>query len=158
MIQKEGNTKENIEGFEIVKEKATKLKKKEFYKMLAGAEEGLTLTVERIGNTYISKYKNDKGIRPSGFFIDYSFTKNSKNYEVGITYSVGKPIAEETFLLTENMNIIKILGIVNSDFKKAEEVKVTKKFIEDSLTGITFKCEIGTSYNGHFLIEPTKLL
>lgn len=152
-------TEENvIEGLEIVTEKATELDKKKFFKMLAGAEEGLNLTIERIGNTYISKFKNDKGIRPSGCFIDYSFTKGSKSYEVGISYNLGKPVAEETFILTSNMNIFKILEVANPDLKKADKVKVTKKFIEDSLTGISFKAEVGSSYNGGFLIEPVELL
>lgn len=161
MLKKENEvktTEETVQGFKIVKEKPIELKKKDFFKMLAAAEEGLILTIERVGNTYISKFKNDKGIRPSGFFINYSFTKDSKLYEIGISYNVGKPIAEETFKLTSGMNLIKILGIVNSDFKKAEEVEVTKKFIEDSLTGIKFKAEVGTAYNGGFLIEPTELL
>ena len=151
-------TEENIEGFEIVTEKATELKKKDFFKMLAGAEKGLTLKIERIGNTYISKFKNDKGIRPSGCFIDYTFTKDSKSYEIGIAYNLGKPIAEETFILTSNMNIFKILEVANPDLKKADKIKVTKKFIEDTLEGITFKAEVGTSYNGGFLIEPVELV
>lgn len=161
MLKKENEvktTEDIVEGFEIVTEKAIELDKKQFFKMLAAAEKGLILTIERVGNTYISKFKNDKGIRPSGFFIDYSFLKDSKKYEIGISYNVGKPIAEETFKLTSGMNIIKILSIVNPNIKKAEEVKVTKKYIEDSLTGIKFKAEIGTAYNGGFLIEPVELL
>lgn len=98
------------DGLKIVTEKAIELKKNEFFKILTKSD-GLILTIERLGNTYISKFKNDKGVKPSGFFIDYSFTYENKDYEVGITYNVGVPIAEETFLLTSGMNIFKILGV-----------------------------------------------
>ena len=156
--EEEVEEKAVVDGLEIVTEKAVELDKKKFFKMLAGAEEGLTLTIDRVGKTYLSKFKNDKGIRPSGCFIDYSFSNGSKSYEVGISYNLGKPIAEETFLLTSNMNIFKILEVANPDLKKADKVKVTKTFIEDSLTGISFKAEVGSSYNGGFLIEPVELL
>lgn len=140
------------DGLKIVATKSIELKKQEFYKILAKSD-GLTLTIERLGNTFISKFKNDKGVKPSGFFIDYSFTYENKDYEVGITYNVGVPIAEETFLLTSGMNIFKILAVA-TDLTTAEEVEVTKDFLENKLTGLTFKAEIGTSYNGTFLINP----
>lgn len=144
-------------GLEIVTEKATELKKKEFYIMLAGAEEGLTLTVDRVGNVYKSKYANDDGTYSSRIFIDYSFTNNSKKYEVGIDYNLKLPNPEGKFTLTSNFNIFKIIGIA-TDISKAEEIKVTEEFIQDSLTGITFKAKIGTSFNGTFLIEPIELI
>ena len=140
------------DGLKIVTEKAIELKKNEFFKILTKSD-GLVLTIERLGNTYISKFKNDKGVKPSGFFIDYSFTYENKDYEVGITYNVGVPIAEETFLLTSGMNIFKILGVA-TDLSRAEEVEVTKQYLENKLTGLKFKAEIGTSYNGTFLINP----
>lgn len=140
------------DGLKIVTEKAIELKKNEFFKILTKSD-GLILTIERLGNTYISKFKNDKGVKPSGFFIDYSFTYENKDYEVGITYNVGVPIAEETFLLTSGMNIFKILGVA-TDLSRAEEVEVTKQYLENKLTGLKFKAEIGTSYNGTFLINP----
>ena len=151
-------TEETVEGFKILVENATELNKKEFFKILAGTEEGLILTIERVGNTYISKFKNNKGKRPSMCAIDYSFKHNSKNYEIGIHYSLGLPIAEETFKLTSDMNITKILAVTNPDIKRAKKFEATKRFIEDSLTGIKFRAEIGTSFNGGFLIEPVELL
>ena len=42
---------------------------------------------------------------------------------------------------------------------RKEEIKQpTKELLKDKLTGITFKAEVGTSYNGAFLIEPTEVL
>ena len=38
------------------------------------------------------------------------------------------------------------------------KIKVSEEFIQKTLTGITFKAEVGTAYNGGFLIEPTELL
>lgn len=140
------------DGLKIVTEKAVEINKEEFYKILTKSD-GLELTIDRIGNTYISRYKNDKGVKPSGFFIDYSFSYNGTDYSVGINYNVGVPIAEETFKLTSGMNFFKILSIA-VDLSKAEKIEVTKEFIEDNLTGIKFKAEIGTSYNGTFLINP----
>ena len=65
----------NVEGFEIT-ENATELNKKDFFKMLAKAEEGLTLTIDRVGSIFISKYDSNK----VGCFIDYSFTEGSTRY------------------------------------------------------------------------------
>lgn len=151
----EDNNKIKIDGLEIVTEKAENLKKKQFYKMLAGAEEGLTLTIDRVGNVYKSKYPNDDGTFSSRIFIDYSFTKDSKKYEVGIDYNLKLPNPEGKFTLNPNFNIFLILGVA-VDLSKADEIKVTEEFIQRTLTGITFKAEIGTSFNGTFLIEPTE--
>ena len=151
----EDNNKIKIDGLEIVTEKAENLKKKQFYKMLAGAEEGLTLTLDRVGNVYKSKYPNDDGTFSSRIFIDYSFTKDSKKYEVGIDYNLKLPNPEGKFTLNPNFNIFLILGVA-VDLSKADEIKVTEEFIQRTLTGITFKAEIGTSFNGTFLIEPTE--
>ncbi len=142
------------DGLKIVTTKAVELNKQEFYKILAKSD-GLLLTIERLGNTYISKFKNDKGVKPSGFFIDYSFSYENKDYEVGITYNVGVPIAEETFLLKSGMNIFKILAVA-TDLSKAKEIEVTKEFLERKLTGLKFSAEVGTSYNGGMLIDPVK--
>ena len=142
------------DGLKIVTTKAVELNKQEFYKILAKSD-GLILTIERLGNTYISKFKNDKGVKPSGFFIDYSFSYENKDYEVGITYNVGVPIAEETFLLKSGMNIFKILAVA-TDLSKAKEIEVTKEFLEKKLTGLKFSAEVGTSYNGGMLIDPVK--
>ena len=150
-VTKEENV---IEGFEIVTEKATELDKKQFFKMLAKAEEGLILTIDRVGSFFNSKYDKNK----TGCFIDYSFTKDSDNYEIGIYYNLGKATEEDNkVLLNSNMNIFLILAIV-VDLTEADEIKVTEEFIQKTLTGVTFKAEVGTSYNGTFLIEPVELL
>ena len=151
---KEKETASLEDGLKIVTTKAVELNKQEFYKILAKSD-GLILTIERLGNTYISKFKNDKGVKPSGFFIDYSFNYENKDYEVGITYNVGVPIAEETFLLKSGMNIFKILAVA-TDLTKAKEIEVTKEFLERKLTGLKFSAEVGTSYNGGMLIDPVK--
>lgn len=147
----------NIEGLEIVTTKAEELKKKDFFKMLAKSEDGLALTVDRIGNSFKSKYSNDNGVYPSGIFIDYSFTYENKDYEIGIYYNLGVPISEKKFRLSSGMNIFKIIGVA-TDLSTAEEITVTEEFIQDTLTGVTFLAEIGTSYNGGFLIEPISLV
>ena len=151
----ENNNTTNVEGLEITVTKATELNKTDFFKMLAGAEEGLTLTIDRVGNVFKSKYSNDNGIKPSGIFIDYSFTKDSKPYEIGIYYNLGVA-SENKFKLSSNMNVFKILAVA-VDLSEADEIKVTEEFIQKTLTGITFKAEVGTSYNGGFLIEPVVL-
>lgn len=142
-----------VEGFEIVTEKATELDKKQFFKMLAGAEEGLTLTIDRVGNIFSSKYDFNK----AGCFIDYSFTKDSKKYEIGIYYNLGKQEEEGTVKINSNMNVFLILAIA-VDLTEADEIRITEEFIQKTLTGIKFKAEVGTSYNGTFLIEPVELL
>lgn len=159
MLKKENEdktTEETIEGFEILSEKHTKLNKKEFFNILKKESNGLILTIDRVGKTFKSKWANDDGTISSGCFIDYTFIKNSENYEVGISYNLGVPLAEETFKLTSGMNIFKILAIT-IDIAKAEEIKVTKQFIEDSLTGVKFIAEIDSGHNG-FIIKPTKKL
>ena len=153
MLRKE----EKIEGLEIVTTKAVELEKKDFFKMMAAAEEGLTLTIDRVGKVFKSKYPNDKGIKPSGIFIDYTFKNKAKDYEIGIYYNLGVPTKEGKFKLTSGMNVFKIIGVA-ADLTEAEEIKVTEEFIQDTLTGVTFKAEIGTSYNGAFLIEPIELI
>ena len=152
------NIEEAIGGLEIVTTKATELNKQDFFKMLMKAEEGLVLTIERVGNVFESKYSNDKGIKPSGIFIDYTFYYNANDSEVGIYYNLGVPIAEDYFKLSSNMNIFKILAVANPELNKAEEIKVTEEYIQTSLTGVTFLAEVGSAYNGGFLIEPVEKL
>lgn len=147
------DNKKDIEGFEIVSEKSIELDKNVFFKMLAGAEAGLTLTVERTGKFFKSKYDPNK----TGCFIDYSFIKDSKKYEVGIYYNLGNASEDGKVTLTSNMNIFRILEIV-VDLTEANEIRVTEEFIENVLTGATFIAELGTGYNGGFLIEPMKLI
>ena len=114
----------------------------------------LTLTISRLGNTYTSKWKNDKGETPSGFFIDYTFSIDDKDYQVGINYNVGVPISEETFILTSGMNIFKILAVA-IDLSTAKQIKVTKSFLIDKLEGLTFQGELGQGFNS-FIIKPIK--
>ena len=151
------NTNNTVEGLEIVTTKAIELKKKDFFKMLAKSEDGLVLTIDRVGNSFKSKYSNDKGVYPSGIFIDYAFTYENKDYEIGIYYNLGIPISEKKFRLSSGMNIFKIIEIA-TDLSTAEKITVTEEFIQDTLTGITFLAEIGTAYNGGFLIEPISLV
>lgn len=151
------NTNNNkIEGLEITVEKPIELNKEEFFNILKKEPEGLALTIERVGKTFKSKWKNDNGTTSSGCFIDYTFTKDSKNYAVGISYNLGVPIAEEKFKLTSGMNIFKILAVA-TDLSKAEEIKVTKEFIENTLTGVKFNGEIDSGFNG-FIIKPVERL
>lgn len=148
------NTSEEVldNGLEILEEKPIEVDKDKFFNILAGAgAEGLTLTVARISKTYKSKW-SDKGAE--GCFIDYTFTKDSKDYQVGISYNLGVPISEETFILTSGMNIFKILAIA-VDLSKADKIKVTKKFIEDTLTGVKFIGKIGSGFNT-FIIDPVR--
>lgn len=156
MLKKENEvktTEATVEGFEIVTEKATELDKKQFFKMLAAAEEGLILTIERVGNIFNSKYDSNK----VGCFIDYTFTNKAKKYEIGIYYNLGQQEEEGKVKLNSNMNIFLILAVA-IDLSEADEIKVTEEFIQKTLTGIKFKAEVGTSYNGGFLIEPVELL
>ena len=147
---------ENINEFEILDERPVELNKEEFFKIMA-KNESLDLTVKRIGRTYTSKWKNDKEKDyPSGFFIDYGFKLNNIDYEVGISYNVGVPVDEETFILTSGMNIFKILAVA-IDLSKANTIKVSKKFIEDKLTGLRFKATLRTGFNG-FVIKPIRKL
>lgn len=165
MLKKENEvktTEETIEGFEIT-ENAIELNKKDFFKMLAKADEGLTLTIERVGKIFISKYDSEK----VGCFIDYSFTKDSNNYEIGIYYSLGKPVIIDydsesnpiyKVKITKDMNLFKIVAGIYNNLSNVKDFKATEELLKDKLTGKTFKAEVGTSYNGGFLIEPTKLL
>ena len=145
MLKKENEvktTEATVEGFEIVTEKATELDKKQFFKMLAAAEEGLILTIERVGNIFNSKYDSNK----VGCFIDYTFTNKAKKYEIGIYYNLGQQEEEGKVKLNSNMNIFLILAVA-IDLSEADEIKVTEEFIQKTLTGIKFKAEVGTSYN-----------
>ena len=166
MLKKEEDnvktTEKTVAGFEIT-EKAVELKKKDFFKMLAKADEGLILTIERVGKIFISKYASDK----VGCFIDYSFTKGSTNYEIGIYYSLGKPVIVDydsegqpiyKVKITKDMNLFKIVAGIYNNLSKAKDFKATEELLKDKLTGKTFKAEVGTSYNGAFLIEPTEVL
>ena len=142
--------------FEIITEKPIELEKEEFFRYLA-KNETLDLTVKRIGKTYTSKWKNEKEDEyPSGLFIDYGFSINNTDYEVGISYNLGIPIEEDFFILSSGMNIFKILEIA-IDLTKAKEIKVSKKFIDETLTGIRFKAALGSGYNG-FIIKPVRRL
>ena len=145
-----------IEGLEITVEKPIGLNKEEFFNILKKEPEGLALTIERIGETFKSKWINDNGTISFGCFIDYTFTKDSEKYEVGISYNLGVPIAEETFKLTSGMNMFKILAVA-TDLSRAEEIKVTKEFIVNTLTGVKFIGEIDSGFNS-FIIKPVKRL
>ena len=166
MLKKEEDnvktTEKTIEGFEIT-ENAVELDKKDFFKMLAKAEEGLILTIERVGKIFISKYDSNK----VGCFIDYSFTKDSTNYEIGIYYSLGNPVIADydsegqpfyKVKISKDMNLFKIVAGIYNNLAKSKDFKATEELLKDKLTGITFKAEVGTSYNGAFLIEPTEVL
>lgn len=165
MLKKEEDnvktTEKTVAGFEIT-EKAVELKKKDFFKMLAKAEEGLILTIERVGKIFISKYDSNK----VGCFIDYSFSDEKNNYEIGIYYSLGKPVIADydsegqpiyKVKITEGMNIFKILAVA-VDLSKAKDLTATEELIKETLEGIIFKAEVGTAYNGGLLIEPVELL
>ena len=154
-------TEKTVEGFTIT-EKPVELNKKEFFKLLAKSEEGLVLNIEKVGKIFKSKYDSTK----VGCFVDYTFSKDSNNYEIGIYYNLAKPIKVEhdsegkpiyTVTITEDMNLFKILAVA-VDLSKAKDLTGNEKLIQDTLTGVTFKAEIGTSYNGGFLIEPISLI
>lgn len=166
MLKKEEDnvktTEKTVAGFEIT-EKAVELKKKDFFKMLAKADEGLILTIERVGKIFISKYDSNK----VGCFIDYSFSDENNNYEIGIYYSLGKPVIADydsegqpiyKVKITKDMNLFKIVAGIYNNLSKAKDFKATEELLKDKLTGKTFKAEVGTSYNGTFLIEPTEVL
>ena len=166
MLKKEEDnvktTEKTVAGFEIT-EKAVELKKKDFFKMLAKADEGLILTIERVGKIFISKYDSNK----VGCFIDYSFSDEKNNYEIGIYYSLGKPVIADydsegqpiyKVKITRDMNLFKIVAGIYNNLSKAKDFKATEELLKDKLTGKTFKAEVGTSYNGAFLIEPTEVL
>lgn len=143
-------------GLEIVTEKAVEINKEEFFNMLSSTPAGINLTVDRLGKTFKSKWQDNKGNYPSGCFIDYSFTYDGTDYSVGISYNLGVPIEEETFILNSGSNLFKILEVV-ADISKAEKVKVTKTYLEETLTGITFKAKLGAGFNG-FIIKPVELI
>ena len=150
------NNNNEIEGMEVITEKPVELKKDEFFKILTETPEGLKLKIDGVGKTFLSKWANDKGVKPYVCFIDYLFTKDNVNYSIGISYNLGASRDSETFILTSGMNIFKILGIA-IDLSKAEEIRVTKEFIDKTLTGVKFLGKIGAGYNG-FIINPVKLL
>ena len=154
--EKEVKTPEGtVEEFEIVTTKRTEINKEEFFKLLAKHEE-LNLTIDRIGKVRKSKFKDKNNVYPYGCFIDYVFTADKTDYEIGIYYNLGVPTAEDKFKLTSGFYIFKLLGIV-VDLSKAEEITVNEVFISNKLTGIKFKATLGTSKNG-FYIKPVELL
>ena len=150
--KEETNTENSL--FEVILEESEEITKERFFKILASKEEGLTLTISRLGVTFTSKWKNDKGETPSGFFIDYTFTIDDKDYQVGINYNVGVPVDDETFILTSGMNIFKILAVA-IDLSTAKQIKVSKNFLTDTLEGLTFQGELGQGFNS-FIIKPIK--
>lgn len=158
MLKKEEEvktTEATVEEFEIVATKRTEINKEDFFKLLAKHEE-LILTIDRIGKVGKSKYKNNKGIYPYGCFIDYTFTAENVDYEIGIYYNLGVATPENKFILTSGFYIFKLLEIV-VDLSQAEEIAVNEEFISNKLTGIEFKATLGTSKNG-FYIKPIELL
>lgn len=156
MQDKEETLKLNNTGFEVVEEKVEKLEKNKFFDILRMELTGKELTVLNIGKTYISKFKNDDGNRPSGFFIDFGFEHENKEYEVGITYNVGVPVADETFIIGSKSNLFLLLSLVY-DLKGAEKIKVTKQAIEDELVGLKFLARAGIGFNG-YIIDPVKVI
>lgn len=144
------------QDFKILSEKPVELEKEEFFRMLI-KNDSLDLTIKKVGKTHISKYKNDLGVNPSGFFIDYGFKLDETEYEIGIFYNVGIPVKEDVFKLTSGMNIF-IISEIAIDLSKAKEIEISKKFIDEKLTGIRFKATYGTGYNGGFIIKPVKLI
>ena len=158
MLKKEEEvktTEATVEEFEIVTTKRTEIDKEKFFKLLAKHEE-LILTIDRIGKVGKSKYKNNNGIYPYGCFIDYTFTAENVDYEIGIYYNLGVATPENKFILTSGFYIFKLLEIV-VDLSQAEEIAVNEEFISNKLTGIEFKATLGTSKNG-FYIKPIELL
>lgn len=158
MLEKENNietTEETVEEFEIVATKRTEIDKEKLFKLLAKHED-LTLTIDRVGKIGKSKYSNNNGVYPYGCFIDYIFTVENTDYEIGIYYNLGVPTAENKFKLTSGFYIFKLLEIV-VDLTTAEEITVNETFISNKLTGIKFKATLGTSKNG-FYIKPVELL
>ena len=133
----------NVEEFEIVTTKRTEIEKEKFFKLMAKHEE-LTLTIDRIGKVGKSKYRNNEDLYPYGCFIDYIFSVDKVDYEIGIYYNLGVPTAEDKFTLSSGFYIFKLLEIV-VDLSKAEEITVNETFISNKLTGIKFKATLGTS-------------
>lgn len=159
MLRKEEETvkanEETVEEFEIVATKRTEIDKEKFFKLLAKHEE-IILTIDRIGKVGQSKFKNNKGFYPYGCFIDYNFSVENTDYEIGIYYNLGVPTAEDKFILTSGFYIFKLLEIV-VDLSEADEIAVNETFISNKLTGIKFKATLGSSKNG-FYIKPVELL
>ena len=143
------------EEFEITATKRTEIDKEKFFKLLA-KHENLILTIDRVGTVGKSKYKNNNGIYPYGCFIDYAFSVENTDYEIGIWYNLGVPTVENKFKLTSGFYIFKLLEIV-VDLSEAEEITVNENFISNNLTGIKFKATLGTSKNG-FYVKPVELL
>lgn len=145
------------EGLKVLSEKPIDLKKDEFFNMLLKNPEGIELKIEGVGKTFKSKWANDKGVKPYVCFIDYSFIIDSVKYSVGLSYNLGASRSSEVFIISSGMNIFKILSVF-SDISKAEEIKVTKEFIDKSLTGKKFLAKIGAGYNNSLVINPVKIL
>ena len=154
--EEEKRTEETtVEEFEIVATKRTEIDKEKFFKLLAKHEE-ITLTIDRVGKVGRSKYKNNNGVYPFGCFVDYTFSAENTDYEIGIWYNLGVPTPENKFTLTSGFYIFKLLEIV-VDLSKAEEITVNELFISNKLTGIKIKATLGTSKNG-FYVKPVELL
>ena len=143
------------EEFEIVATKRTKIDKDKFFKLLA-KHDTLNLTIDRVGKVGKSKFKNNDGVYPYGCFIDYYFSVENTDYEIGIYYNLGVPTSEEKFKLASGYYIFKLLEIV-VDLSEAEEISVNESFISNKLTGIKFKATLGSSKNG-FYIKPVELI
>ena len=146
---------ESVEEFEIVATKRTKIDKDKFFKLLA-KHDNLNLTIDRVGKVGKSKFRNNDGNYPYGCFIDYYFSVENTDYEIGIYYNLGVPTMEDKFTLASGYYIFKLLEIV-VDLSEAEEISVNESFISNKLTGIKFKATLGSSKNG-FYIEPVELL
>ena len=145
----------SIEGLEVIATKRTEIDKEDFFKMLAKHEE-LTLSINRIGKVGKSKYPNKNGIYPYGCFIDYTFTADKTDYEIGIYYNIGEPLAEGKYKATSGMYTFKLLEVF-IDLSEYEEVAVTEELIRNTLTGKVFKATLGTSKNG-FYVKPVEVL
>ena len=157
MLSQENLSESNDEGFKITVEKPIKIDKKEFFKFLI-MNKTLNLTILRLGKTTISKFTKDKkGNWESGFFIDYAFKFNNVDYEVGIWYDIGVEIKEETFLLTDEKDILKILAII-TDVRKAKKMEVTKEWFEENLAGLRFKGTFGKNFKGLYIIKAVRKL
>ena len=154
--EEEKRTEETtVEEFEIVATKRTEIDKEKFFKLLAKHEE-ITLTIDKVGKVRKSNYKNNNGVYPFGCFVDYTFSAENTDYEIGIWYNLGVPTPENKFTLTSGFYIFKLLEIV-VDLSKAEEITVNELFISNKLTGIKIKATLGTSKNG-FYVKPVELL
>ena len=142
------------EEFEIVTTKRTKINKDKFFKLLA-KHDNLNLTIDRVGKVGKSKFKNNDGTYSYGCYIDYYFSVENTDYEIGIWYNLGVP-TNDKFTITSDYYIFKLLEIV-VDLSEAEKITINETFISNKLTGIKFKATLGSSKNG-FYIKPVELI